>query len=292
MRKYLSRLLLLLAPALTGCLTRTHIVRRTRPASVVQNATLDQLVEQMNSRYDAINTMIASVEIATSTGGSRTGKVLVHTSLRGYIFVRKPEQLRVLLQLPVIGSKALDMVSDGKTFKLLIPPRNRAIVGPNTVSEPSQNGLENLRPYVFLDSLLVKRLDTGQLVSPTQGVRVLEPGDKQKDLIEEPDYDLEILAQPQGEMIRTERLVHISRANLLPYQQDVYDASGRVETRATYGGYQKFGNIDFPTTIVITRPLDEYSLTLTVTKLVFNEKLAEDQFELKIPDNVPVKQVK
>ncbi len=259
---------------------------------MVQNATLDQLVEQMNSRYDAINTMIASVEIATSTGGSRTGKVLVHTSLRGYIFVRKPEQLRVLLQLPVIGSKALDMVSDGKTFKLLIPPRNRAIVGPNTVSEPSQNGLENLRPYVFLDSLLVKRLDTGQLVSPTQGVRVLEPGDKQKDLIEEPDYDLEILAQPQGEMIRTERLVHISRANLLPYQQDVYDASGRVETRATYGGYQKFGNIDFPTTIVITRPLDEYSLTLTVTKLVFNEKLAEDQFELKIPDNVPVKQVK
>ncbi len=140
MRKQLSCALLLLAPALTGCLTRTRFVRKTRPADVIQNATLDQLVSRIDAGDDAIRTMNASVEIAASTGGSHTGKVQEHTSLKGYIFLRKPEELRVLLQLPVIGSKALDMVSDGKTFKLLIPPKNRAVVGTDEVTEPSPTG--------------------------------------------------------------------------------------------------------------------------------------------------------
>lgn len=293
MRKAVPCLLFMLAPVLTGCLTRTHTVRRTRPAAVVQNATLDQLVNRMNAQYDAIGTLNASVDIAASTGGARTGEVKEHTSLHGYIFIRKPEELRVLLQLPVIGSKALDMVSDGESFKLLITaPKARAVVGANEVTEPSANGLENLRPFVFFDSLLVKKLDPEQIVSLTQDVRVIEPVDKKKDLIEEPDYDLEILAQPHGQTVHTERVVHISRTNLLPYQQDIYDASGRIATRAIYSGYQRHGDIEFPTVIVITRPLDEYSLTLTVTKITFNEKLEDDQFELKIPDNVPVQHVK
>lgn len=290
-RKPLS-CLLLLAPLLSGCLTRTHVVRKTRPVDVVQNATVDQLVTRLNSQDDSIQTMNATVEIAASTGGAHSGKVQEHTSLRGYIFLRKPEELRVLLQLPVIGSKALDMVSDGKTFKLLIPPKNRAIVGADEVTEPSQNGLENLRPYVFFDSLLVKKLGPNQIVSLTQDVRVIEPADKKKDLIEEPDYDVEILAQPQGQTVHTERVVHISRTDLRPYQQDIYDATGRVVTRATYSGYQKHGDIDFPTLIVITRPLDEYSLTLTITKVSFNERLEDDQFDLKIPENIPIQHVK
>lgn len=268
------------------------MVRKTRPVGVVQNATLDQLLSRMNSQFDAIQTMNASVEIAASTGGAHTGEVTEHTSLHGYIFIRKPEELRVLLEVPFIGSKALDMVSDGKTFKLLIPPRGRAVEGTDEVTETSKNGLENLRPYVFLDSLLIKKLGPGQIVSLTQDVRVIEPADKKKDLIEEPDYDIQILAQPQGQTIHTERVVHVSRANLLPYQQDIYDASGRVATRAVYSGYQRHGTVDFPTTIVITRPLDEYSLTLTMTKIAFNEKLEDDQFELKIPDNIPIQQVK
>ena len=292
MRKSLSCALLLLAPALTGCITHTRLVRKTRRADVIQNATLEQLVSKINTADEAIQTMNATVEIAASTGGSHSGEIKEHTSLKGYIFLRKPEELRVLLLLPLIGSKALDMVSDGKTFKLLIPPKNRAVVGTDEVTEPSANGLENLRPYVFFDSLLVKKLVANQLVSLTQDVRVIEPADKKKDLIEEPDYDVEILAPPQGATIHTERVVHISRANLLPYQQDIYDASGRVVTRATYSGYQKYGDIQFPTVIVITRPLDEYSLTLTVTKIAFNEKLEDDQFELKIPDSVPVQHVK
>jgi outer membrane lipoprotein-sorting protein len=41
--------------------------------------------------------------------------------------------------------------------------------------------------------------------------------------------------------------------------------------------------------IEIKRPQDQYSLTITITKMTLNQKLEDDQFELKIPDGVPVK---
>ena len=180
-----------LLPALTGCLTHTHAVRKARRAPIVMNASLDELIKRVDTHYDKIRTMSATVEITATTGGSERGAVTESPSFSGYIFLRKPRDLQVLLKVPVLGSVALDMVSDGKSFKLLIPPRNRAVVGTEEVSTPSKNGLENLRPAVFLDSLLVQGLGPDQIVSLTSDVRVIEPENKKGDLIEEPDYDLE-----------------------------------------------------------------------------------------------------
>lgn len=275
----------------TGCVSRTHLVRKVQRAPVVQSTTLDDLVKDIDQRYDKIETMSLTVQISAATGGGQTGQVKEYPAFSGYIFMRKPADLRVLLLVPVLRSKALDMVSDGKTFKLLIPPRNKAIVGANEVTAPSKNGLENLRPYVFLDSMLIRGPREDEVVSRTQDVRVVESADK-KDLVELPDYDLQILGKPQGQIVRTDRVLHISRDNLLPYQQEIYDATGQIVTRANYSNYQSYGAVLFPAKIVIERPLDQYSLTLTVTKAVFNEKLEEDQFELKIPETVPVQQMK
>jgi outer membrane lipoprotein-sorting protein len=277
------------APALTGCLSYTRSVPKTRVADVVLNATLDQLLTQLNARYDAIQTINASVEIAATTGGGLQGKVTEHPSFSGYIFLRKPEDLRVLLRVPFLGSVALDMVSDGKNWKLWSPPRHMAMVGTSTVSKPSANGLENLRPAVFFDSLLVHGLGSDQIVALTSSTRLIENPKNKKDLIEEADYDLEILDQPLGQTAHTVRLIHISRGNLLPYQQDIYDTDGNVVTRAFYSNYQSFNDVLFPMKIEIKRPLDQYTLTVTLTKLTLNQKLDDDQFELKIPEGVPVK---
>jgi outer membrane lipoprotein-sorting protein len=277
------------APALTGCLSYTRSVPKTRVADVVLNATLDQLLTQLNARYDAIQTINASVEIAATTGGGLQGKVTEHPSFSGYIFLRKPEDLRVLLRVPFLGSVALDMVSDGKNWKLWSPPRHMAMVGTSVVTKPSANGLENLRPAVFFDSLLVHGLRSDQIVALTSSTRLIENPKNKKELIEEPDYDLEILEQPHGQTAHTIRLIHISRGNLLPYQQDIYDTDGNVVTRAFYSNYQSFNDVLFPMKIEIKRPLDQYTLTVTLTKLTLNQKLDDDQFELKIPEGVPIK---
>ena len=280
-----------MVPALTGCLTHTRIVPRTRLAEVVMSTSLAQLIHQVNTQFDAIQTMRATVEISATTGGSLQGKVTESPSFSGYIFLRKPEDLRVILLVPVLRNQAMDMVSDGKNWKLWIPPRNRAMEGTSEVTTPSKNGLENLRPAVFFDSLLVRGLEPNEIVSLTSDIRVLANPKKKNEMIEEPDYDLQILSQPQGQTAHTLRVIHISRTNLLPYQQDIYNADGKVATQAVYSNYQDFGDIRFPTKIVITRPLDQYSLTVTITKLTLNQKLDNDQFEMKIPDTVPIQKM-
>ena len=280
-----------LAPALTGCLTHTYSVPKTRPADIILNSTLDQLVQQLDTRYNEIQTMTATVEIEATTGGGRKGQATDSPAFSGYIFMRKPEDLRVLLKVPVLGSKALDMVTDGKSFKLIIPPRNKAITGSNNVTTPSKNGLENLRPSVFFDTLFVRGVLPAEILSLTSDFRILDNPKKKKDLIEEPDYDIEVLSQPEGQTAHIRRVIHISRANLMPYQQDIYDANGQVITRAFYSDYQKYGDIAFPTHVIIRRPLDELSLSVTITKLIFNQKMDDDQFELKIPDNVPIQKM-
>jgi outer membrane lipoprotein-sorting protein len=281
--------LVTLAPALTGCLSHIRAVPKTHPPAVVLSTTLDQLLIQVDARFNEVQTLNATVEIVASEGGARQGQVKEFTSLGGYIFLRKPEDLRVLMRLPVLGSQALDMVSNGKTWKLWVPPKKIAMTGTSEVANPPQHGLESLRPKVIFDSLLVRGLAPDQVVDMTQDSRVIpDPKDK-KQLIEEPDYELTILEPPQGQSAHTLRVIHIGRSTLLPYQQDIYDQNGYVVTQAFYSNYQTFGDIQFPMKIDIKRPQDQYGLAITITKISLNQKLEDDQFELKFPEGVPVK---
>ncbi len=79
------------------------------------------------------------------------------------------------------------------------------------------------------------------------------------------------------------RVVTFHRDDLLPYQQDIYDKEGNLETQVTYADYQDFDSGRYPSTITIKRPLEEYQIVLTVDKVVENMTLTDDQFVVKIP---------
>jgi outer membrane lipoprotein-sorting protein len=283
-------LVVLLLAALTGCFRTTHLVQRVEAPEMYQTANVATLEQQLQERDAALHTLNAQVMITASTGGSKEGKVTQYTSFRGYLFVQKPGNLRVILQLPVLGSRAMDMVSNGKTFTLYIPPRNKAIEGTNEVMKRSKNGLENLRPAVFLDSLLVPGLVPGEYVTLTDSTRVMSAGRGNRPEVEEPDYDLTVLKPQTANVMTLMRVVHISRVTMLPYEQDTYE-NGKVVTEATYDNYATFNGEKFPTVIKITRPLDEYSLKIVVTKLTLNAPFESDQFELKIPAGVTVEKM-
>ena len=318
---------------LTGCVSvRVHAVHKTIIAPHVLDADLDQLIAQMNTRYTALESINASVEITATTGGEHEGEVKEIPSFAGYIFLRKPSDLRVLLLLPVIRSRALDMVSDGKTFKLLIPPKNRAVTGsdaiveapqvPSSAQTPAAQGatktaasglasapaehqpssLETLRPNIVRDALQVPALAPDEFVTLTQHSRILAPGasgnESRKDSLEEPDFDLTVLrrvgapsTQSSVQTVETMRVIHIGRIDLLPYQQDIYDHHGRVVTEVYYSRYAKSSDIEFPMSILIKRPLDEYTLKIDFNKLQLNTKLDDEQFLLKIPDNIPIQKM-
>jgi len=278
---------------LTGCFSTTRRVLKTEAPTVYQTATVEQVEQQVSQRDVAVKTLKAQVQITAATGGSKEGKLKEYTSFTGYIFVQKPADLRVILQLPLIGSSALDMVSDGQTFTLKRASSHGNIwmQGTNKVTTPSKNGLENLRPSVFLDSLLVPGVPTGEYVTMTESSRVLHEDVHHKTETIEPDYNLTVLHTTSGNILQVQRVIRINRVTMLPYQQDIYDDKGEVVTQATYENYQTYAGQQFPAEITIRRPLDEYSLKIDVMKLTLNAAFEADQFELMIPAGATVQKL-
>ena len=276
---------------LTGCLKHTRILERPQAPSVVLTANAHQLIQQLDQRYDAIHSMLATVLIQASVGGAVKGKETDYTSIRGHILLRQPSMLHVLGMLPVIETRAFDMVSNGKNFTLLIPPKSEAITGIGTVTTPSKNPLMNLRPAVFYDSLLIKKVGPDDLVYVTSDTGIVRDPHSHR-LIAEPDYELGILRRSDdSQQLMPERVIHISRTNLLPFQQDEYDEHGILVTRTMYSDYRTFDQIPYATKIVISRPIDGYQLTLTILELTFNHPLADAQFELEIPPGTKIKKL-
>ena len=279
---------LLLCCGLTGCFSRTRIVQQTIPPEVVISTSVDALVRQLNDSFEAIKSLTAAVTITASTGGGRTGKVTEYTSFKGYILMRKPRDLYIVLQIPVLGSTAMEMASDGKNFKLIIPSQNKARIGTDEVKTPSKNALENLRPGIFFDAFFLKSVEPDEFVTVTDSERPLPIDPKSHIQPLEPDYDLAVMVRKTDNILQTRRVIHYNRRNLTPYKQDIYDPAGRIVTTVLYSNYQKFGEIEFPTEIDISRPFDEYALKITITKLTPNQSLDDEQFHLEIPAGMTI----
>jgi hypothetical protein len=113
MRRDWLKLLALLLPVLTGCLSHTRKLQQTKFAAPVMNADVLQLVETINQRYDQISSLTATMDFTASVGGTRRGKRTDYTSCLGYILFRKPHMLRVLILVLVLHTHAMDLASNG-----------------------------------------------------------------------------------------------------------------------------------------------------------------------------------
>lgn len=246
-----------------------------------------ELVDTLNARAANIKTLNATVDIDTSVGGAKKGKVTEYQEIRGYILVRKPEQLRMIGLLPVVRNRAFDMVSDAQGFKLYIPPKNRFIVGPLEVTHPSQNTLENLRPNVIYNALLVPSVDPKDEIAVLENTSEIVTDAKTKKEVEVPTYTLDIIHHGKTGWYLSRRII-FSRLDLLPSRQFEYDKNGNLATDARYADYKTFGSLMFPGHIEIRRPQEEYTIGLTLLKVTLNEELKDDQFALAQPAGAQV----
>lgn len=281
--------MLLLSPLLNGCLVHTRNVKRATMPTVVMTATADQLVKVINNRCNEIHSLSTMVNFQLTEGGPRKGKEQTFTSFSGYILQRKPGSLRVAGYL--VGLPAFDMATNGESFKLWIPTRNKLFEGLNTVTKESSNSLENFRPSVFADSLLVGCILADDLVTLTSETRT-EVDAKSKQLTIRPDYDLTVLRRKgNSQELIPERVIHFSRTDLQLYQEDIYDAKGTIQTTAIYGPLQTFAQQKFPGTVTIKRPLDELQILITIQKLTVNLAISDDKFDLKTPEAATVQKL-
>jgi outer membrane lipoprotein-sorting protein len=284
-RRIASGTALSLPLLLSGCFilsTTRHLPIPKAPA-VVQAVTPEQLVAQLDERWDALQTLNAKVEIQTSVLKTEQGVARDFTSFPANILIRKPEMLRVYGRVPVIGTEMFDMGSDGRTFTLYIPSKNKAIEGSNALTKKSANALENMRPGFFFDAMVVRGLAPNDDYSVTADSETVEDASK-KHLLLTPEYILSIMRiKPGSRELTPVRVITFHRDDLLPSEQDLYDSEGNLETHVSYRDYRDFGFGPYPSTIIIKRPLEEYQIVLTVEKITENMTLNDDQFVANVP---------
>lgn len=281
--------------ALSGCflLSTTRKLPVPKAPAIVQVATAEELVSSVDQRWSALDTLNATVEIQASVLKTQEGVAKDYTSFRGHILMRKPEFLRVYVQVPVLGTAAVDMATDGKTFDVYIPLKNKVIEGNNnSTKKSSANPLENLRPGFFFDAMMVRGVDPIDRYTVIADNSTIEDVQK-KHLYDVPEYVLSIHRPKAGSQEDAPlRVVTFHREDLLPYQQDIYSDTGVLETQVFYGQYAEFGGNKYPSKVTIKRPIEGIQLVLTVLNVTENMKLPDDQFVIKeIPQGTPVQKL-
>lgn len=273
---------------LAGCRFTTRKLPKPLAPDIVQTATPQQLVDQMNDRWNALKSLRADIQIQFTQTKTQEGLAKDYTTFPAIVLMRKPENLRVVGLLPVVRTRFFDMVSNGQDFTLFLPTRDTAYEGPNAVTHKSANTVENLRPGFFLDSLVVRGMPLEDEYMVTADTDTVEDP-KRKHLLMIPEYILSIMRRkPNSQELQPIRVVHFHRDSLLPSQQELYDDQGNLQTEVIYGRYAEYGDSMFPSTVTIKQPLQGFQAVLTVQRVIENVELPNNQFELQIPQATKV----
>jgi uncharacterized protein DUF4292 len=271
----------------TGCLFRTRPVEDQYSKAPLKETTQQGLIDSVNQQAESIQSLKATVDIDSSSGGLKKGHITDYKEIRGYVLARTPGALHMVGLMPIVRTTAFDMVSDGKDFKLWIPPKNRFVIGKNEVQTPNPDQpMENIRPQNIYEALLIRRID------PDSEIAVLENGyetlhDAKGHRVLQDDYELTII-QKHDRGWRLERKIIFGRIDLKPHEQFIYSEDGKVATDAHYAEYKDFEGVTFPSRIEIYRPQEEYDITLNMLKVDINQLLKDDQFVLQQPPGAVV----
>ena len=241
---------------------------RTSTAKL-ETATKQQLVDRINTEAAKIKTLNATVNIATSVGGEKKGKVTEFEEIRGYILVRKPDMLRMIGLFPIVRNKAFDMVSDGNEFKLSIPAREQVLRGPQR-HRPSrrQSAGEPAARKSFTTRCCCPRSIPATTLRWWKTAPKSSTTPRKRRSWEQPDYVIDIIHRSGNDWYLARKVV-FDRTNLSLHHQIIYDQCRRRSSpKPPIRPTSDYNGVNFPNVIEINRPQEEYSIRLTVEKLV------------------------
>ena len=273
--------------ATSGCVFRTRPVEEQYSKAPLKESTQQGLIDSINQQAESTHSLKATVDIDSSSGGVKKGHYTDYKEIRGYILARKPDELHMIGLMPIVRTTAFDMVSDGKEFKLWIPPKNRFVMGKNEVQTTNlDQPMENIRPQNIYEALLIRPID------PESEIAVLENGyetlhDAKGHRILQEDYMLTIIKK-YDKGWKLGRKIIFGRTDLKPHQQLIYSEDGKVATDAKYAEYKDYNGFNFPSRIEIYRPQEEFDITLNMLKVEINQPLKDEQFVLAQPPGAVV----
>jgi len=287
MHLHLRKLTLIFLIALlstTGCGFRSsHPVKMRTSTATLKDATLEQLVESINTNAEKLKTLKATVDIDSSIFEEKKDRVEDNPQVAGVILVRKPEMLRMRIYVPVIHNVMADMVSNGRNFELASPIKSKFYVGSNQQPvKPSPQPLENLRPQHISDALLLKPIEEGKEIAVLENTTEVVKDPKNHKDVQQLAYTVLVIDKDSAGHYLSRKIV-FSRTDLLPHEQSIYDRQGRLVTFVRYENFSDYSGLLLPAIVAIQRPIEGYAITISMVKVDVNVPLTDDQFVLTQP---------
>ena len=279
-----ATLALLLGLFCSSCIVRGGLrpLRRKRDQKTgkvlgLKTATRDELNARIARIYGSIDSFQATVDMTPSVGSVYKGAITEYKDVRGFVLFRKPHEIRVLAQYPVVRTTAFDMVSNGTDFRFYLVSKNLFVTGSNAAPATSKNTLENLRPDAFLGSMLVRPADPA-----TESAVLFDMTDE-----DNATYVLLFLRKlPNGELILG-RNVWFDRTDLTITRQMMFDDDGvNIVSDTRYSQWKPREGSLFPGHIDINRPRDGYGVVMDIMDVKMNVSLGADKFVLAQPQGV------
>ncbi len=284
-----------------------------QPLTPVAEADFDALVAQLKlfTELDSMRATRISMKFVDSAASERYRGAADAT-----VVLKRPGNIRLIIQVPVAKTKLAEMVSDSEHFKVAIyyDKYKRFLLGTNNADysrwreklqsskEAQQSGFINARPFHFTDALLVRPLQVGKagFVYSMQEELSEEPdtrpGAKKNARVIRSFYvisEMEITDTTKNIGLLKRRFWFDRTSQLQLKRQQVFDDKGRLITDVRYSNYAKL-NADSqvlrPSVIEVRRPYDQYSaeLNFLAESTEFNlEDLPATAFVLENDQKLP-----
>lgn len=283
-----------------------------QPLTPIAEANFDTLIAQLKlfTDLDSMRATRISMKFIDVASSERYRGAADAT-----IVLKRPENVRMIIQVPVAKTKLAEMVSDAQRFRVAIyyDKYKRFLIGSNKADyskwrekiqgkKEAQSAFVNARPFHFTDALLVRPLQIGK------------PGftySLQEELVEEPDIrpgakkgarvvrsfyvvsEIEINDPAKSFGILQRRFWFDRNDQLQLKRQQVFGAQGEIVTDVRYSNYLKLNSnsqVLRPSVVEIRRPYDKYSaeLNFLADSTEFNiADLPATAFILENTENLP-----
>ena len=279
-------------------------------------ASKDRLIQEVN-RWSTVKSIHGKVDIQfEDTSFASSGIADQYRLVDGTITLQRPG--KILLQIQFTFVDIAQMASDGEHFTVAVlrgdEKYKRFVKGTNSAVYPkldmetnhstNQNdkqkqekqtvsALSNLRPQHLTDAFMMRPIDTSGAYIYVQSEFFQEEPDtrtraKKSDRVMRGYYLLEEFAQAANGEAKMSRRFWFDRVNGIRLARvQSYDDRGRVVTDVAYFNEKVIGNgttASLPSRIEITRPQDQYKLSMTyqdTTSVELNREYGPKAFLLE-----------
>jgi len=278
----------------SGCgLFGTHKKVQVPPLLPMKDASRSDLVREVN-RLAAVKSIHGKLDIQfEDTSFASVGIAEKYRQVDGNLTLQRPGGIYLTLQFTIV--EIAQMASDGQHFAVAVLQGDeryrRFVKGTNNANYPkldhtdepatgnkkqqkgekeTVNALSNLRPQHLTDAFLIRPIDSNAGVIYSQSEFFQEEPDtrpqKKGSRVMRGYYLLEELSEPKNgetQVLRRFWFDRVDRVRLARLQ--TFDSQGQITTDVSYFDEKPIGATEtalMPTRIELTRPKDQYKLSL------------------------------